>query len=138
MEITENQLAEVLEQYRQDHPRTRRDDFFRVLNSILITVAILLITSGGIWMRNMESDRKEDLELINEKMDGLMIATLTNSAAITSHGETAQIHIDRITALEQGTALATMDRITKGEALDAINKMNNDMKKWVERYFQRK
>ena len=134
MDISENQLTQVLEQYREDHPRSKKDQFFRTLNSILLTIIIALVSTGGAWLKSMDRDTQAELKVINDKMDGLMVATLTNSSAIQSHETTANIWISRIEALEKGTTVATSDRITKTEALAAIE----NLRAWVEKYYERK
>ena len=117
----------------QNH-KFNRDEILRTINTILITVIVIMIGTVTVWMRNMEVDRREDIREINTKMDGLMIATLTNSANIRSHEELYEIYIAKIESLEEGTSTATADRITKTEALAAID----NLRMWVEKYYQRK
>ena len=111
--------------------RFTRDEILRTINTILLTVIGIVIAAGSVWMRNMEVDRREDNKEVNLKLDGLMIATLTNSNTISTH-------TGKIEALEKGTSLATMDRITKTEALAAIDYLEREMKRHVEKYYQRK
>ena len=117
-----------------DKHKFSKDEILRTINTVLLSIIGIMITIGTVWMRNMEVDRKADIREINNKMDGLMIATLTNSNAIQSHEINASIWKDRITALEEGTTVATADRITKTEALAAVS----NLRKWVEKYYERK
>ena len=114
--------------------KTLQEGWQKTANTFLLTTITLLITVGGAWMRYIELDNKRAVELVNAKLDTLMLATLTNSSQIKAYDVAADIWQDRILALETGRARATEDRITKTEALAAVE----NLRRWVERYYERK
>jgi len=114
--------------------RTKKDEFLRTINTILLSAIGIAITVVSVWMRNVEVDNKEADKQINDKLDVLMVATITNAQQIQAHEISSLDWKDRIEALETGHATATADRITKTEALAAVD----GLRSWVERYYQRK
>lgn len=104
-----------------------REDIMRTINTVLLSVITIVLTVGATMI--IDSTKR-----LNDKLDNVIIQVTMNSAKLEGHNQEASIWIDRIQALEKGEAEATMDRITKSEALEAID----DLKKWVDRYYARK
>ncbi len=88
--------------------------------TIIITVGTSLIVSG--------------MTKLNEKLDSIVVQTAVNAIEIKSHNIEAEIWKDRIVSLETGQSIATSDRITRTEAMRAME----DMKEWVDKYYARK
>jgi len=99
----------------------------KTANTVALTIITLVITVGTSLM-------VDNTKATNKKLDELVIQTTINSMSLQSHDAESLVWKNRIEALEEGRAEATMDRITKGEALDAIE----ELKKWVDRYYERK
>jgi low affinity Fe/Cu permease len=104
-----------------------KEGWQKTANTIVLSVMTLIITTGVALM-------VDNTKSVSKKLDELVIQTTINSMKLEAHNEEAGMWKNRIQALEEGKAEATMDRITKGEALDAIE----DLKKWVDRYYERK
>jgi low affinity Fe/Cu permease len=114
--------------------RFSKDEILRTINTVLLTAIGIIILNASVWIRNMEVDRKDDIASINMKMDNIMIAALTNTNSIAAHEKSAQVMINKIQALDEGTSIATADRITKTEAIEAIEYL----RRWVEKNYERK
>ena len=114
--------------------KTFQDGWQKFANTFLLATITLLITVGGAWIRYIELDNKEAVEVVNTKLDTLMLATLANSSQIKADNVADDIWQARILALETGRVRATEDRITKTEALAAVE----NLRRWVEKYYERK
>ena len=104
------------------------------MRTFLITVIMLIVTVGGLWVRYIELDNRAALKAIDEKLDTLMIAVLTNTAQIHAHESESEIWKEAIKNLQNGTVAATQDRITKTEAYEALE----NLRKYMDKYFERK
>ena len=103
------------------------DTWIKQINPILMTIITILISLMVTTFFRFKKD-------VNEKLDVLMIQsaidrTINDNASDNS--DLLQLRIDR---LETGQVIARRDRITKTEALKAIEKQ----KIWIEKYFERK
>ena len=114
--------------------RTKKDELLRTANTVLLSVITVVITIAATMI--IDSNKR-----LNDKIDSLMIQVAVNSANLAGHELEAGVwksqiknNSKKIDALEAGNVEATMDRITKTEALRAID----DQRKWVEKYFARK
>ena len=107
--------------------RSKKDELMRTINTILLSIITIVITVGATLI--VDSTRR-----LNDKLDSLMIQVAINTANLKAHDVESQLWKDKITALETGQAEATMDRITKTEALNAID----DLRVWVDKFYERK
>ena len=96
-------------------------------NTILLSILTIVISASSSILISNVGD-------MNAKLDNLMIQTTVNSERITSHNAESREWKLRIESLESGASDATSDRITKTEALEAIERL----REWVEKYYQRK
>ena len=96
-------------------------------NTILLSILTLVVSIASTVMVS-------NIGEMNDKLDNLMIQTTVNSERINNHNIESGEWKLRIESLESGAADATSDRITKTEALDAIERL----REWVEKYYQRK
>ena len=75
---------------------------------------------------------------IGKRQETLNIAIAVMNQRFESHIEAAVQYRDeasiRLSDLEDGSVVATADRITKTEALEAID----ELRKWVEKYYERR
>ena len=99
----------------------------KYLNTALLSIMLIVIAADITRTRDQEKS-------VGQKLDGIIRSTAINSERITSHNVEASVWKDRILSLELGNHRATMDRITKSEALKAID----DLRDYVEANFERK
>ena len=96
-------------------------------NTILLSIiTVVMSVSATMLVGNVNT--------VNQKLDTLMMQTAINSERIMGHNAEADEWKTRIESLETGQVDATRDRITKTEALAAIE----DLRTWVEKYYERK
>lgn len=106
---------------------TKRNPLLQIVNSIMLTVIAVFLG----YLTN-------SISVIGKQQETLNVAIAVMNQRLESHIEIAGTYKDqfdeRITSLEEGSVSATADRITKTEALQAID----ELRKWVERYYERK
>jgi len=104
-----------------------RSPLLQIVNSVMLTIIAVFLG----YLTDSISD-------IGNQQETLNIAIAVMNQRFESHTEmtTAQRIASeyRITNLEEGSVIATADRITKTEALEAIDNLRN----WVEQYYERK
>jgi hypothetical protein len=103
-----------------------KENVHLINSALLATITVIISAIGGILVSSMNG--------INEKMDSLMMQTTINSERIYGHNKDSEEWKSRILALEKGESNATSDRITRSEALKAVE----DLRLWVEKYYVKK
>lgn len=110
-----------------DGERTIRSPLLQIVNSVMLTIIAVFLG----YLTNSIRD-------IGNQQETLNIAIAVMNQRFESHSEIATTYKDafevRIGNLEEGTVIATADRITKTEALQAID----NLRKWVEKYYERR
>ncbi len=106
---------------------TRKNPLLQIVNSIMLTIiAVFLgyLTSTLRDIGTQQSDLNIAIAVMNQRYESHIAVAV----------DTRDHFESRVSSLEKGTVLATADRITKTEALAAIDGLRN----WTERYYQRK
>jgi len=118
--------------------RNRKDDFLRTASTVIQSFIAVVITVASTMI--IDSTKR-----LNDKMDGLMVQVAVNTANLSANNIESSIWKDRIIEnsnkidnLIAGSVEATMDRITKVEALELVADNQIRMEKWIEKYFERK
>ena len=105
----------------------KRNPLLQIVNSIMLTIIAVFLG----YLTN-------SISVIGKQQETLNVAIAVMNQRLESHIEIAtnyKTQFDtRITNLEEGSVAATADRITKSEALAAID----ELRRWVERYYERK
>lgn len=113
---------------------TKKDELLRTANTVLLSVIAVVITVASTMI--VDSNKR-----FNDKLDSIMIQVAVNTTNQNGHNIEAGVWKERILensndikAIKNGQVDATMDRITKTQATKAMD----DMKIWIEEYFERK
>lgn len=104
-----------------------RNPLLQIVNTIMLTIiAIFLgyLTNSIATIGKQQADLNVAIAIMNQRFEGHVILSQTY----------ADDYGIRISNLENGSVMATTDRITKTEALEAID----NLRIWVERYYERK
>ena len=99
----------------------------KIANTIMLSVITIIITVGTSLIVS-------GMTKLSEKLDNIVVQSAVNSIEIKAYNIEAEIWKDRIVSLETGQSIATSDRITRTEAMQAID----DIKNWVDKYYARK
>ena len=106
----------------------------KYLNTALLTIIMSMLSVGGIALNNSINKTNEKYDLMDAKFD-VMDSRMNGFVIIsTLNTERVLLHNDRISELETGQHSATMDRITKTEAYEAVD----NLRKYIDKYFERR
>ena len=107
-----------------------KSEFWHKLLTIMVTISIVVLTAlTGIVLKMYNAQK--DIEIT---MAVMAQSIITHNISAGGHIENINSNTERIYALEEGQHLSTHDRITKVEALEALD----GLKKWVEKNYKRK
>ena len=104
-----------------------RKQTLQIYNTVVLTLISLLLAlaiNSMVHVRHELNELKITTTVLNQRLDDFIQ---------TQNNKNEMFHA-RIHNLEEGNVKATADRITKTEALAAID----NLRKWVERYYVRK
>ena len=120
-------LKKLLGMSDKENDTGKRNPLLQIVNSIMLTIIAVFLG----YLTN-------SISVIGKQQETLNVAIAVMNQRLESHIEIAtnyKTQFDtRITNLEEGSVAATADRITKSEALAAID----ELRRWVERYYERK
>ena len=113
----------------------------KYLNRALLTVIVAILSIGATSLNTTFINMNTKFDLMDAKFDVLdsrvseLVLISTINTERISHYRIDDVALNtRMTLLETGQHEATMDRITKTEVYTALE----NLKKWVDRYYERK
>ena len=100
-----------------------KNKVFQYVNTFLLSAIMILMTYGSVTIRTV---------LNNQNDQNVTIAVMSSN--LTSLNDNDVDYNDRLKKIETGQIAATADRITKTEALAAIERLRD----YIDKNFQRK